>query len=104
MWNQARARLVTVLFATAIGLSASGCRSKDEETRAARGASSADGANPATTAGVCVAAGESNGRYRLYRVLAAEELPAPMGARLHLIIYEETAPDLDEAAKLARKP
>lgn len=54
------------------------------------------------TPGAFVAAIEKNGRYRLYRVLAADDLPPPVGTELHLLAYDATAANFDEAAELAK--
>jgi len=53
------------------------------------------------TPGAYIAAKESaTGRYRLYRVVAADPLPEPIGTRLHLIAYDETTKDVSEAKRV----
>lgn len=56
-----------------------------------------------TTVGAIVAARESQtGRYRLYRVVSTEPIPPPLGPKLHLVAYDETTADFQEASRLAR--
>lgn len=91
--SESSSRLFAILVATcALVLAALGCSSK---------ADSALPTNPATP-GAFVAARESaTGRYRIYRVLAANPLPA--GTSLHLVAYDETTADFDEARRLTRE-
>lgn len=54
-----------------------------------------------TTPGAYIAAKESKtGRYRLYHVVSAEPLPEPIGMKLHLVAYDETTKDFDEAKRV----
>ena len=54
-----------------------------------------------TTPGAYIAAKESQtGRFRLYHVVSAELLPEPIGWKLHLVAYDETTKDFDEAKRV----
>jgi hypothetical protein len=53
--------------------------------------------------GAVVAAAEQSGGIRLYKIVAVEELPEPLGPDLHMIAYEPKAQTFQEAAELRRK-
>jgi hypothetical protein len=53
--------------------------------------------------GAVVAATESSGGMRLYKILHVDELPEPFGRQLHMIAYDPKAKTFEEAAAIRRK-
>lgn len=58
--------------------------------------------DPATPGAFIAARESATGRYRLYRVLAADPLPPPIGTKLHLVAYDETTADFKEAKRVVK--
>jgi len=50
--------------------------------------------------GAVLAAAESSGGYRLYKVVHVDDLPDPAGAEYHMIAYDPKTPTLQDAANL----
>src|SRR5690348_8182076 len=50
--------------------------------------------------GAVVAAAESSGGYRLYKIIHVDELPEPAGPEYHMIAYDPKTPTLQDAANL----
>lgn len=53
--------------------------------------------------GAVVAAVETDGQFRLYKILHVDDYPDPIGYQLHMIAYEEKAPSYGEAALLWKR-
>lgn len=53
--------------------------------------------------GAVVAAAESSGGIRLYKIVHVDDYPPPIGYELHMIAYDPKAPTFEEAAKLWKK-
>jgi hypothetical protein len=64
---------------------------------------SSDPAGKDLVAGAVVAAVESSGGIRVYKVVQVNDLPEPFGPDLHMIAYNPKAATFEEAAKLRRK-
>lgn len=84
--------LRSLALAIALTLTAFGCSKTEKEFPA----------DPATPGALVAARESATGRYRLYRVLAADPLPEPIGTRLHLVAYDETTADIQEAARIVK--
>lgn len=54
--------------------------------------------------GAVVAAAESSGGVRLYKIVHVDDLPQPIGFEYHMIAYEPKASSYAEAAKLWTSP
>lgn len=84
-----RSKFRALVLSLAVALAASACSKAEAELPTP------------TTPGAYIAAKESaTGRYRLYHVVAADPLPEPLGTRLHLVAYDETTKDFDEAKRV----
>jgi len=79
-------------FALAIASTALGCSKTDAELPSP------------TTPGAYIAAKESaTGRYRLYHLVETSPIPAELGGpRLHLVAYDETTKDPDDAKRVVK--
>lgn len=82
------------LVAIAIAALAAACQS----TPPVPAASDPDGKD--LVEGAVVAAAESSGGVRLYKIVHVDDLPEPIGYEYHMIAYDPKAPTYEEAAKL----
>lgn len=64
---------------------------------------SSDPSGKDLVSGAIVAAVESSGGIRIYKVVEVEHLPDPFGPDLHMIAYDPKAETFEQAAKLRRK-
>ena len=53
--------------------------------------------------GAVVAAAESSGGIRLYKIVHVDDYPPPIGYELHMIAYDPKVQSYEEAAKLWKK-
>src|SRR5262249_55888799 len=74
-----------------------GCRSDPPEPPAS------DPEGKDLVKGAIVAAVEKDGKYRLYKIIQVDDLPAPMGTEYHMIAYDPTVSTFREAAALEKR-
>ena len=86
------------LFAVAFAALAAACQSTPPVP------TSSDPSGKDLVEGAVVAAAESSGGMRLYKIVHVDDLPEPLGYEYHMIAYDLKAGSYEDAAKLWASP
>lgn len=87
-----------VVVVAALGGAALGCEEAPPPVPA-----SSDPQGKDLVEGAVVAAAETDGQFRIYKIVHVDDYPDPIGYQIHMIAYEEKAPTFGEAALLWKR-